>query len=623
MSLSAVTVELRASIHEFSSKMDEAGKHMEKLAKKGASSFDKMAVLGKAAFLGIAGGAVALGAVSLEMADTFEKSHARLEGAMKSTGATVEEFAKPLAVVNKALERFGYTNAVTESALAMLTRATHDPTKALGEMALAADIAKGRNIDLEEATSILVKVQTGHVGLLGRLGINTKDVNGKVISQTEAMKRLAEMYGGQAKISAETFAGKQQAVRAQLEDVAAKIGVALIPVLEKMLVVTRNVIDWMEKHRTATELLAGVIGGVLVAAMAVWVGTLVKDTAVAVFNFGKMIVAGATWVVAQATSMAESIALWWMYATESFAAATAAVLPFILIVAAVALVAVAGYELYKHWDTVWSAVKTATSAAWSFIKKHMGMIAIALGPLGIAAFELYKHWDRVWSAIKTATSAAWAAIKPTLTFLVDVGLWPIRTAIGLLERAWAKSWDVVKTVAAAAWTVLKPVFGWISTVGIAGVKAEIQVFSAIWAAVWGGVVRAVRVAWDFIRPLVDQIGGAVSKAVDLANKLRDAAGFVTRGTNDPLAGWKPPGAKALGGPVSAGGTYWVGERGPELLQMGSGGGGNIVPNHRLGGGGGTTVINVYGATDTMAAAREVEKMLARLRRERGTKLAFT
>ena len=41
--------------------------------------------------------------------------------------------------------------------------------------------------------------------------------------------------------------------------------------------------------------------------------------------------------------------------------------------------------------------------------------------------------------------------------------------------------------------------------------------------------------------------------------------------------------RAVGGPVSAGGAYLVGERGPELLQMGSRGG-NIIPNNAIGGG---------------------------------------
>ena len=46
--------------------------------------------------------------------------------------------------------------------------------------------------------------------------------------------------------------------------------------------------------------------------------------------------------------------------------------------------------------------------------------------------------------------------------------------------------------------------------------------------------------------------------------------------------------KASGGPVSAGGAYLVGERGPEILQMGSRGG-NIIPNNKIGGG---TVNNI-------------------------------
>jgi len=56
---------------------------------------------------------------------------------------------------------------------------------------------------------------------------------------------------------------------------------------------------------------------------------------------------------------------------------------------------------------------------------------------------------------------------------------------------------------------------------------------------------------------------------------------------------KLPG-KANGGPVTAGGAYVVGERGPEILQMGSQSG-NIVPNHMLGGGAVTYNINAVDA----------------------------
>lgn len=55
------------------------------------------------------------------------------------------------------------------------------------------------------------------------------------------------------------------------------------------------------------------------------------------------------------------------------------------------------------------------------------------------------------------------------------------------------------------------------------------------------------------------------------------------------------GARANGGPVSAGGTYLVGERGPEYLRMGSQGG-SITPNDKIGGNTYVTVENNSGGS---------------------------
>tara|TARA_B100000242_G_scaffold225699_1_gene166136 strand:+ start:13888 stop:16263 length:2376 start_codon:yes stop_codon:yes gene_type:complete len=80
---------------------------------------------------------------------------------------------------------------------------------------------------------------------------------------------------------------------------------------------------------------------------------------------------------------------------------------------------------------------------------------------------------------------------------------------------------------------------------------------------------------------------ALDKAISgLGNMLSGGKGF-TGGFLGGLFG------KERGGPVSAGGAYVVGERGPELLQMGSKGG-NIIPNSAIGGGGDniTNIVNV-------------------------------
>ena len=65
--------------------------------------------------------------------------------------------------------------------------------------------------------------------------------------------------------------------------------------------------------------------------------------------------------------------------------------------------------------------------------------------------------------------------------------------------------------------------------------------------------------------------------------------------------------KAMGGPVSAGKMYEVGEKGPEILSTGGrnyllpGKGGNVTPNHQLspaGGGSSNVIVNVHNNTDT-------------------------
>lgn len=64
-----------------------------------------------------------------------------------------------------------------------------------------------------------------------------------------------------------------------------------------------------------------------------------------------------------------------------------------------------------------------------------------------------------------------------------------------------------------------------------------------------------------------------------------------------------PGKRALGGPVAPGGTYIVGERGPELFTPSSSG--NITPNHAMGGSTSITV-NVNGG-DPDAVVRAIQK----------------
>jgi hypothetical protein len=67
------------------------------------------------------------------------------------------------------------------------------------------------------------------------------------------------------------------------------------------------------------------------------------------------------------------------------------------------------------------------------------------------------------------------------------------------------------------------------------------------------------------------------------------------------------GRRAMGGPVSAGGSYLVGENGPEVLQMGSAGG-NIVPNHALGGSMNVVINTAADPNSVIAAIKQYERL---------------
>ena len=97
-----------------------------------------------------------------------------------------------------------------------------------------------------------------------------------------------------------------------------------------------------------------------------------------------------------------------------------------------------------------------------------------------------------------------------------------------------------------------------------------------------------------IRPFLDQMFGGVSSGGGggdfFSSLLGSVAGFFSGGMGTNSTGTSLPtsGGRADGGPVMAGRNYLVGERGPEILRMGSQAG-TVVPNNALGGGGARAV----------------------------------
>lgn len=238
--------------------------------------------------LGAATGLIEAGRKVMEFADQFEGARARVETNTENIGASFAAVQKPLGALDSRMSAFGFTITDTENSFAQLVTATRSPVKALKDVALAADIARGRHISLDAATQILMRVETGHVAMLGRLGIATHDVSGKIFTQAQVLDALAQAYGGNAAKFAGTFAGKQAAARAEIQQSATEIGVALLPALSDLAnVLAHDVLppiastaQWLDRNRKTVEPLvkAVLIAGAAWKFYALWTRVARRET---------------------------------------------------------------------------------------------------------------------------------------------------------------------------------------------------------------------------------------------------------------------------------------------------------------------------------------------------------
>lgn len=306
--LGTAFVEVRPEISNFSSQLEsKLSGAVEK-----AQGFGSK--IGGALGIGLTGAATGglLAAVTaiVHLTDTWETAHTQLVTATKDVGQHFDDFSGQVVTTDKKMENLGFTNAQTESSLATLTTVTKNVQTAMGLEGLAADIARGRHIDLSTATAILTKVETGHVALLGRIGIQTKDATGKTISQQQAIEALTKLYGGQASAAAETFGGKLGVLETKASDLGVKIGTAVIPVIEQLVSDGIGVVTWLGDANAATDGWLGrltlLVGG---GALAIITVTKIAGAVASTISFFAS--AGAA-----ASSFAETIGLVILYNPE-------------------------------------------------------------------------------------------------------------------------------------------------------------------------------------------------------------------------------------------------------------------------------------------------------------------
>ena len=116
--------------------------------------------------------------------------------------------------------------------------------------------------------------------------------------------------------------------------------------------------------------------------------------------------------------------------------------------------------------------------------------------------------------------------------------------------------------------------------------------------------EAIGFVIDLFATLIDSINKAFNAIKAIINFIKNnpVSKFIG-GAFDTVFG----GGKAMGGPVNAGTSYVVGERGPELFMPNRSG--TVIPNNKLGGGGTVINLTVNGAIDGESTARQIVRIL--------------
>lgn len=528
-----------------------------------SGAFKGMAAAGGAALAGI----TAIGVKSLkDYADAeaaMTIANTNIENAINSlskaqlsaitgfdnTATAISSVKDTMDQASKAAVRLGFDDEATAQSFSKLFAITKDTSQANKDLALAMDLARNQNISLEAATSAVAKAHTGATRELKDFGVKLKEG----ATYAEIAAALNEKVGGSAEKAATTAKVKMEALSITMGNLSENIGSALMPAVQKLadalLPIVEKIANWVEENPKLAATILAVGAGL--AGLALVIGTVGLILPAIITGFS--LLAGAV---------------------------TAVTWPIGLVVAAIALVVFALYELYKHWDTVVAYLTQKWEEFGKYLQLFPGFAAIN------AFIDLIKILWQNKEEIINAIIAKWNDFKLFFTlFLLDI------------QTAWQNLMSVFSTVFNAFILMFKN--AWIALTGTITLFSD--TVKATWGSLWNGAKDAFNVVWNYIKDAISTgaqfimdkinaikaawesvkslVGGAVSSGV---TAVSGAVGKATSAVSSVF--------RAAGGPVNSNGSYIVGENGPELFTPDRYG--SITRNSDVGGQ--PIVINITG-----------------------------
>jgi TP901 family phage tail tape measure protein len=393
--------------------------------------------------------------------------------------------------------------------------------------------------------------------------------SGAILTLIEESGRLQDKYNmigdsaSRAKSMQDSWAGTQATFKQQLHDVGAQLQVIGIHVGTMLLPPLTKLFGFLASH-----------AGVMKVFFAVIIGGMLAFTSAVVANTIAMLADPVTWIV-------------------------------LAIVAAVAILGVAIYELVKHWGAIWGAIKGIALDVWHwlvdawhdtvkafvtagewvkskvvdpivrwfrdylvapivlYLKIVRGVWEFVWGFLSVVIGDFKKRWDVFWAAVTAVAMIAWQTfLKPTFEFIDKYGIQPLKLSISLFEQGWHLVWQAICKETSASWDLLKLVCSYVDKYGLQPLHKAVLWLHDEWAKLWGGISSVVSDIWNNdLKPIFDKIEGAVNKAVSgfqaIAKAPGNAGSMFAHILGFDQGGWVPgsPGSPLLA--VVHGGEFVV------------------------------------------------------------------
>jgi hypothetical protein len=258
------------AIAEFKKVNGELEKMEDKAEKAGASvsKIDSASRVATAGLLAAGAAFAGFAAIGIKEAMDAEVQLNKLGQTLTNFGVNTAANREQIKELTDGYVELGFGGDIAMGAFNRLLTTTGDLNKSQDLLALSADLARAKQIDLGSAASILAKASIGNAKAFKEMGIELDNTLPKQQAIDKAMGQLSAKIGGQAQAATKTFTVQLQILREKVLDIAESIGATLIPIIQDFIDFVGDAINFVKKYSDAFKLIGAIIVGVTLALVA-------------------------------------------------------------------------------------------------------------------------------------------------------------------------------------------------------------------------------------------------------------------------------------------------------------------------------------------------------------------